>query len=72
MSRKINNPAEHRAFLLSAMEAVVEGRINVGQANAIVGISSEFHKSIRQEFEIRAYAAENVQIHNGNVVKMLE
>lgn len=72
MSRKINTPAEHRAFLLEAMAAVAEGRINVSQANAIVGISGEFHKSVRQEWDMRVYAAENITIANGRVIKMLE
>lgn len=69
---KITNPHEHRALLLSAMEAVCEGRINVSQANALVGLSGEVHKSIRQEWDMRVYAAENLTIHQGSVVKMLE
>lgn len=69
---KITNPHEHRALLLSAMEAVCEGRINVSQANALVGLSGEVHKSIRQEWDMRVYAAENLTIQQGNVVKMLE
>jgi hypothetical protein len=72
MSRKINTPAEHRAFLLAAMEAVAEGRINVAQANAIVGISGEFHKSVRQEWDMRVYATEHLTIEHGKVIKMLE
>jgi hypothetical protein len=69
---KITTPSEHRSFLLSAMEAVAEGRINVSQANAIVGISGEFHKSIRQEWDMRVYAEENITIKGGKVIKMLE
>ena len=69
---KITNPNEHRALLLSAMEAVCEGRINVSQANALVGLSGEVHKSIRQEWDMRVYAAENLTIDQGRVIKMLE
>lgn len=69
---KITNPQEHRALLLAAMEAVCEGRINVSQANALVGLSTEVHKSIRQEWDMRVYAAENLTIQNAQVVKMLE
>lgn len=69
---KITTPQEHRALLLSAMEAVCEGRINVSQANALVGLSGEVHKSIRQEWDMRVYAAENLTITQGKVVKMLE
>jgi hypothetical protein len=41
---KITSPAEHRSLLLSSIEAVAEGRMNVAQANAIVGLSCEVHK----------------------------
>jgi len=68
---KITTPAEHRALLLSAMEAVCEGRLNVSQANALVGLSGELHKSIRQEWDMRTYAAENLSLKHGQVVKML-
>ena len=71
-SNKITSPTEHRALLLSAMEAVCEGRLNVSQANALVGLSGEVHKSIRQEWDMRVYAAENLTIEQGRVVKMLE
>ena len=68
---KITTPAEHRALLLSAMEAVCEGRMNVSQANALVGLSGKLHKSIRQEWDMRVYAAENLTLEHGRVVKML-
>jgi tRNA U34 5-methylaminomethyl-2-thiouridine-forming methyltransferase MnmC len=69
---KITSPAEHRSLLLSSIEAVAEGRMNVAQANAIVGLSCEVHKSIRQEWDMRVYAAENLSLEAGKVVKMLE
>lgn len=69
---KITSPAEHRALLLAAMEALCEGRLNVAQANALVGLSGEVHKSIRQEWDMRVYAAENLSLEAGKVVKMLE
>jgi len=69
---RITTPAEHRALLLASIEAVAEGRMNVAQANAIVGLSTEVHKSIKQEWDMRVYAAENLCIENGQVVKMLE
>ena len=68
---KITTPQDHRALLLSAMEAVCEGRMNVSQANALVGLSGEVHKSIRQEWDMRVYAAENLTIQQGRVIKML-
>jgi tRNA U34 5-methylaminomethyl-2-thiouridine-forming methyltransferase MnmC len=69
---KITSPAEHRSLLLSSIEAVAEGRMNVAQANAIVGLSCEVHKSIRQEWDMRVYAAENLSLEAGKAVKMLE
>lgn len=68
---KITSPQEHRALLLASMEAVCEGRINVAQANALVGLSTEVHKSIRQEWDMRVYAAENLTLNGGKVMKML-
>ena len=69
---KITSPSEHRALLLAAIEAVCEGRMNVAQANAVTGLSGEVHKSIRQEWDMRVYAAENLTLENAKVVKMLE
>lgn len=72
MANKIVTPQDHRALLIASMEAVCEGRMNVSQANAIVGLSGEVHKSIRQEWDMRVYAAENLTIEQGRIVKMLE
>jgi len=71
-SNKITSPEDHRALLLASMEAVCEGRMNINQANAITGLSAEVHKSIRQEWDMRVYAAENLTLEHGKVVKMLE
>lgn len=69
---KVSSSEEHRALLLASMEALCEGRMNVSQANAVASLSSEVHKSIRQEWDMRCYAAENLTLHNSKVVKMLE
>lgn len=71
-ANKITNASELRAVLLGAMEAVIEGSMNVSQANALVGISSEVHKSIRQEWDMRVYAAENIAVQKAQVLKVLE
>ena len=68
---KVTSPQEHRALLLASIEAVCEGRMNVSQANAVVGLSGEVHKSIRQEWDMRVYASENLNLVEGQVVKML-
>ena len=72
MSNKITNPAEHRAILLHSIEALLEGRITVPMANAVVGLSGELHKSIKQEWDMRVFASENLNLKHGEVVKMLE
>lgn len=69
---KITSPSEHRALLLASIEAVCEGRMNVAQANAVTGLSGEVHKSIRQEWDMRVYASENLTLEHAKVVKMLE
>ena len=71
MSKKITSPAEHRALLLESIECVLEGRINVSQANAVASISAEVHKSLKQEWDMRVYAAENLTYDKGRVTKML-
>lgn len=68
---KITTPAQLRALLLETAVAVLEQRVNVSQANAIVGLSSETHKSIRQEFEMRCYAAGNIELEAGKVIQVL-
>jgi hypothetical protein len=68
----IGNASELRAALLLAIEAVCAGRMNVSQANAVVGLSAEVHKSIRQEWDMRVYAAENFAMQNGEVIKLLD
>lgn len=69
---KIGTSSELRAVLLASIEGVLEGRVNVGQANAIVGLSSELHKSIRQEWDMRVYASENLTLQNGKLLKLLD
>jgi len=68
---KIGTSSDLISVLLSSIEGVLEGRVNVGQANAIVGLSAELHKSIRQEWDMRVYASENITLHNGKLLKLL-
>jgi hypothetical protein len=69
---KIGTSSDLRAVLLASIEGVLEGRVNVSQANAIVGLSSELHKSIRQEWDMRIYASENITLSNGKLLKLLD
>jgi hypothetical protein len=70
--RKILNAETLRGLLLASIEAVIEGRMNVAQANAIVGLSGELHKSIRQEWDIKMYADKDLNICNGVITKIIE
>lgn len=69
---RITTPSEHRALLIATMEAVLDGRVNVAMANSVVGLSAEVHKSIRQEWDMRVFAAENINIESGKLMKMIE
>ena len=69
---KITTPQELRATLLASIEKVVQGQMTVQQANAVANLSSELHKSIKQDFELRVYAAQNMSIENGDLKKLLE
>jgi hypothetical protein len=69
---KIGTSSDLRAVLLASIEGVLEGRVNISQANAIVGLSSELHKSIRQEWDMRVYASENLMLHDGKLLRILD
>lgn len=69
--RKIITASDLRGALLATIEGVLEGRVNVSQANAVAELSSEVHKSIRQEWDMRVYANENLSLSGGEVVKLL-
>lgn len=57
---------------MATIEGVLEGRVNVAQANAVVGLSGELHKSIRQEWDMRVYANEHLTLDAGQVIRLLE
>ena len=70
--RKLVTAADLRGVLLATIEGVLEGRVNVAQANAVIGASGELHKSIRQEWDMRVYANENLSLDAGRVIDLLE
>jgi len=70
-NRKIVTAADLRAALLASIEGVLEGRVNVAQANAVVGLSTELHKSLRQEWDMRCYANEHLSLSAGRVIKLI-
>lgn len=72
MKNKITNPNELRSVLLHCIEGVMEGRINVPQANAIADLSAEIHKSIKLEWDIRIYSSESIDYESAILKKSLE
>ena len=56
---KITTPAEHRALLLATMEAVLDGRCSVAMGNTVADLSQQVHQSIKSEWDMRCYAAED-------------
>lgn len=67
---QIKEPAEWRALLMNAAVGVLDQRVTVSQANSVASLSVEVHKSIRQEFDMRCYAAENLGIRDGRVLRL--
>jgi hypothetical protein len=67
---QIETPAEFRALLMSTAVAVLDGRVNVAQANAVVGLSAEVHKSLRQQWDMQCYVAENIAVNGGQVLRL--
>lgn len=70
-SRKIVTANDLRGALLASIEGVLEGRLSVPMANSVVGLSGELHKSIRQEWDMRVYANENLNLEAGRVIKLI-
>jgi len=69
---KITSASQLRATLLFSIEAIIDGRMTISQANGIVGLSAEIHKSIRQEWDMKCYAAQNLALSEDRVIDMLE
>ena len=67
----VTTAAEHRALLLRSMELLMSGQINVPQANALSSLSSEVHKSIKSEWDMRCYAAEHLSFAPGKVIELI-
>lgn len=72
MKRTLVTGSDLRGALLATIEAVLEGRINVSQANAVAQLSGELHKSLRQEWDMRVYANEHLTLEAGRVIELLE
>ena len=70
-TKKINTQNDIRAVLLLTIEGVLKGAVSVPQANAVSSLSEQVHSSLRQEWDMRCYAAENLTLKHGEVVRLL-
>lgn len=68
---RISSPGDLRAVLLLTIEGVLEGRVSVSQANAVSSLAAQVHSSISKEWDMRCYAAENLALEKGEVVRLL-
>lgn len=68
----IQEPAQVRGLLFKTAINVVEGKVTVAQANAVIGLSCEAHKSLRQEWDMRTEYAAPIEIINGVVSALVE
>jgi hypothetical protein len=66
----INSPETLRTALLASIEAVIEGRMNVPQANSVAALAAEVHSSVRQEFDMRCFAAQSLTIEQQKLIKI--
>jgi hypothetical protein len=72
MNRMIGDAQDFRGFILAAMEKVQQGKLSVPQANAITGLATEFHKSIKLEWDMQErYANPDINIIGGKLVKQV-
>jgi hypothetical protein len=67
----IDDPRKHRAVLLLTMEGLLGGMIDVARANAMANLSSEVHKSLKQEWDMKTYAA-GVSIGPGGCLRLVD
>jgi len=68
---KIVTQSDLRAVLLASIEAVLEGRLSVPMANAVVGLAEQVHSSIRQQWDMSVYASENMAYAQAQVIKLI-
>jgi hypothetical protein len=65
---KLKTSADLRAALLHTIEGVLEGRVNVAQANAVAKTAAQLHNSIRQDWDMAVYAAESLSYEQATLV----
>ena len=61
-----------RAALMATFDGVIAGTVSPQKAHAVAALSSEYHKSLQQEWDMRVYAAERLTIGHENAVNLLD
>ncbi|MBR9682672.1 MAG: hypothetical protein GOV02_03265 [Candidatus Aenigmarchaeota archaeon] len=69
---KITNASDLRGVLAMTIVSVLEGKTNASQANAIANLSSEIHKSVRLEFDMRKYVTSDIKLDAQKIVAITE
>lgn len=70
--KKETRPSDLRAILVAAIGGVIDGRINVKQANSIASLSCEIHKSLRLEKIDKILSCEIVTVKaDGKIIDLL-
>ena len=65
---KITNASDLRGVLAMTIVSVLEGKTNASQANAIANLSSEIHKSVRLEFDMRKYVRSDIKLEAQHII----
>jgi hypothetical protein len=68
----ITDPTALRAVLLLSIEKVVCGQMSVPQANAVVGLSAEVHKSIKAQYDMTVFAMQELGMQSGTNLLAIE
>lgn len=71
MQKQITTPNDLRQALMETIAGVIDGKLPVAHANAVVGLCQEVHKSIQQEWDMRVYATENLALDSHSVVQLI-
>lgn len=72
MKQRSTTPSELRSLLIESAKAVVDGRLTVQQANAVSGLSSEVHKSMKMEYVGQIIDSGSYSVEGGRLIEVLE
>lgn len=61
-----------RAQIMTALDGVIAGTVSTQTAHAVASLSSEYHKSLQQEWNMRVYAAERLTLDHSRVIHLLD